>query len=267
MVSLHRLLLAPLLASLLKSIWAETRERASFSDYEDKLEFWAWRYRTNVTNWHRDQIHPVLKSLGDRVGLPYYMDGESCVSEERNEELREFVPLCGKTLDLAYFARHPFVRFVQGVDGVAKALESFVAAHPDLAIVPDAEEEASWTGTKIGLWETNFFDLDPKKGKGSFDIVYDRGALVAIDPTLRLSYLAIIGQLIKPHTGKILLSVVERQKDFMGGPPFTIPENDVRNLFETQSWVKQVEGPLEGEPDPGDDPAKWISKYYIVHAK
>lgn len=268
MLSLHRLLLVPLIVSLLKSSWVEGQEKkASFSDYEDKLEFWASRYRTNVTGWHRELVHPVLKSLGDRVGLPYNLDDDSCVSDEKTESLRVFVPLCGKTLDLAYFARHPFVKFVQGVDGVAQALESFISEHPDLEIAPNAKEKTSWTGTKISLWQTNFFDLDLSKLQDSFDLVYDRGALVAIDPTLRSSYLAIIGKLITPQTGKILLSVVERQKDLMGGPPFSISEHDVKHLYEAQSWVKLVEGPLEGEPDPGDDPTKWVSKYYIVHVK
>eukprot|EP00527_Entomoneis_sp_CCMP2396_P002176 CAMPEP_0198145184 /NCGR_PEP_ID=MMETSP1443-20131203/21718_1 /TAXON_ID=186043 /ORGANISM="Entomoneis sp., Strain CCMP2396" /LENGTH=277 /DNA_ID=CAMNT_0043808751 /DNA_START=118 /DNA_END=948 /DNA_ORIENTATION=+ len=247
-------------------------QSTSFSEYDQKLEVWSKRWDNDNTNWHRNMVNPILKSLGHLVGVPYFEDTESsCLSgDESQQQLRVFVPLCGKSVDLAYFATHPNVSHALGVDGVSKPLEAFAKEHEHLKIQRTSDDLSNshrWLGNNIELRQTDFFDISTREIEEKFDVIYDRAAIVAIDPLLRQSYLDTIGHFIKPKTGKLLLTVVERTADLLAGPPFSFSDREVRDLYESQSWVASVTGPLEGEPDPGDDPAKWISKTYLIQAK
>lgn len=77
-----------------------------------------------------------------------------------------------------------------------------------------------------------------------FDTIYDRASLVAIQPTLRQNYVTLMGELLRPG-GNILLVTIDRRVTTtdaarMDGPPFSVDEEEVRQLYETQSWVESV---------------------------
>jgi hypothetical protein len=76
--------------------------------------------------------------------------------------------------------------------------------------------------------------------------------------------------LIQPG-GRILLVVIERKTgtDFdMQGPPFSVPETEVRRLYENQSWVESVtlieEEGEKGRNTPGSG---MNSLYFIIQTK
>jgi thiopurine S-methyltransferase len=167
--------------------------------------------------------------------------------------VRVFFPLCGKSVDMAVLARHPSVSQVVGVDGIRAALDDFSAEHPDLAIrdeepalqpqQPDKAKYDRLIGDNIMLLKGDFFEVDENAVDGRFDAVFDRGSLVAIEPSLRRDYVNVMRGLVKPG-GKMLLVVVERtsgtEEDLTAGPPFSVPEAEVRSLYESQDWVQSV---------------------------
>jgi thiopurine S-methyltransferase len=99
-----------------------------------------------------------------------------------------------------------------------------------------------WKGESISLLTGDFFNVDVETAGGVVDAVWDRGSLVAIQPTLREQYVEKLGELLCKPNGRILLSTYVRPNgDIKTGPPFSIDEAEVRRLFEGKPWVESVE--------------------------
>jgi thiopurine S-methyltransferase len=183
---------------------------------------------------------------------------------------RVFVPLCGKTVDLAFLARSPAVSQVVGVDGVWKALEAFQHEHADLGIVEIPAEEYAATKVLVGggsdkvkLTCTDFFSLDSRQTDGKFDVIFDRGSLVAIDPSLRRDYARIASELLSDE-GSILLVATERVAGTdwdKEGPPFSLNKEDVAGLFGAGWDVQRLQEGGEEERNAGTD---MVSTYYRI---
>ena len=191
--------------------------------------------------FHIQTVNGSLLKHGGATILPSFDGDETC-----SNPVRVFVPLCGKTVDMAYFADHKSVSDVVGVEGIRQALEEYAEEHPDLQIGPaepllDSFER--FVGKKTLLLKGDFFGLDADSTGGQFDSIWDRGSLVAIDPSLRESYLNVIKKLLKPG-GSILLVTLERrtgsEEGLSLGPPFSLSEQAVRGLYESQDWVDSV---------------------------
>jgi thiopurine S-methyltransferase len=166
---------------------------------------------------------------------------------QQQEQVRVCVPLCGKTVALSFFARQPSVIEVMGIDGIQQALDKFNQEHPELNLHPtklagDGRFDRL-AGEKITLLKGDFFDLDAHATGGQFDAVWDRGSMVAITPDLRDQYADVLGKLISPG-GKILLSALERREGDeevrKAGPPFSLSESDVRNIYSGKDWVESI---------------------------
>ena len=93
--------------------------------------------------WHEADIHEVWKEHGERVIPGLFAasdkpDSETCTTNNQdnnnNSPVSVFVPLCGKTVDMARLATSPAVSRVVGVDGIRKALETFAEEQPQLEI-------------------------------------------------------------------------------------------------------------------------------------
>lgn len=182
----------------------------------------------------------LLKHAGSTI-IPNYSDDETC-----SDPVRVFVPLCGKTVDMAFLAKHGSVRDVVGIDGIRKALEEYAEEQPDLEIKAVEESTDSFerlVGKKTTLLKGDFFGLDADATGGMFDSIWDRASIVAISPSLREEYVQVMKKLLKPG-GTILLLTLERrtgsEEAVKAGPPFSISEQEIRRLYESQDWVESV---------------------------
>jgi thiopurine S-methyltransferase len=286
---------------------AATASSSMNSEDSFNLQRWAGRWRENNLGWHRDYIHPSLQAHGDKI-LPI-LSSSLTSSSEQDETCTEtaaataatatevtyrvFVPLCGKSLDMAYMASLDSVSQVVGLDGIEKALLEFVQENPQLEIIPPAKrnmddddddddelkekdksvaipEDATtpssssfryWNGKKIQLLQGDFFALDSNSTSGRFQAIYDRAAMVAIEPALRRDYVTVMGRLILPG-GKILLVTIERD-DETAGPPFSVTLSHVQEIYETQDWVESITA-LEGGRDADD---RFVEGIYLIQAK
>jgi thiopurine S-methyltransferase len=145
---------------------------------------------------------------------------------------------------MAHVAHFESVKEVVGVDGIRKALDEFSAEHPALEIRPMGSDGIydRFSGKKVTLLKGDFFELDETTTGGRFDVIFDRASMVAIEPSLREQYVKTMSKLIAPG-GKLLLVVIERRsgtEEDLTGPPFSIPETEVRRLYEGQQWVGSV---------------------------
>jgi thiopurine S-methyltransferase len=192
-----------------------------------------------------------------------------------------FVPLCGKTIDMAYLATHPGVKEVVGVDGIREALVEFAQEHDDLDIqqVDSIPAFEKYQGKNISLLKGNFFDLlkdEVVQGMltGQFDGILDRASMVAIDPSLRESYVNILGKLLKPG-GCILLITFDRRvgtpEGRNAGPPFSVDDEEVQRLYGNLDWVESITKLDEkDELDNEESKQRWISQgveslFELVH--
>ncbi|MGI9311381.1 MAG: thiopurine S-methyltransferase [bacterium] len=111
----------------------------------------------------------------------------------------------------------------------------------------DAKSRARFTkyiGDDIALWCGDFFALrasDLRDVQG----VYDRAALIALPEAMRPDYAAHLATLLRRGAQVFLISMDYDERK-MKGPPFSVPERAVRDLFATNfalQIITQSSGP------------------------
>jgi thiopurine S-methyltransferase len=224
----------------------------------ETLKPWSERWKNKRIGFHLKDVNPILAKhssvlLDEKTCEVSSSSLEDAAAVEAQPLTRIFVPLCGKAIDMAYLARptpsSSTVKVV-GLDGIRVALEEFIEEHPDLKISTDAippsdglpfERFQGSDDGNISLWKGDYFDLETSEKAldsiGTFRAIYDRASIVAIEPKLRSKYVGILDKLLRPG-GRILLVALERVASEENpsaatqGPPFSVPESTVRELFE-----------------------------------
>lgn len=146
------------------------------------------------------------------------------------------VPLCGKTLDLHFLHQHG--HRCTGIELVPQAIQEFFSEwsvrphHHDGP--PPCSSHENITLIQENIFQLRAEDLDPIDG------IYDRAALVALEPKTRQQYADLMLSLL-PTGGHIFLISFEMPRPLDQGPPFSIPENTVRHLYKQASSIKILE--------------------------
>ncbi|XP_023368110.1 thiopurine S-methyltransferase isoform X2 [Otolemur garnettii] len=96
--------------------------------------------------------------------------------------------------------------------------------------IPGAKMFKSSSGN-ISLYCCSIFDL-PRTNIGKFDRIWDRGALVAINPGDRECYADVMLSLLRKGF-QYLLAVLYYDPTKHAGPPFYVPEAEIKRLFGT----------------------------------
>lgn len=189
------------------------------------LDGWKKKWDAGMTRWHQPDVYWVLKKYA---------------KDYIHEESRILVPLCGKTVDLAYLTKK--AKEVVGVEGVLKGVQEFIQENPDLQMAASGQREQfeCFRGEKIWMFCGNFFHFGPSVA-GKFDLIWDRAAMVAIDPKDRDEYAHVLGSVLKPGAVLLLSGFVRPKGDLTSGPPFTLNRDQIISLFERQPWVASVE--------------------------
>jgi thiopurine S-methyltransferase len=109
-----------------------------------------------------------------------------------------FVPLCGKTLDIAYLLSQGFRVF--GLDAVKMAIES-LEQEQKLGLTFDPES-SMFTGVngRLRIWVGDLFKC-PIENYGPFDYVWDRGAFIALEYPNRQNYVDVMQRALKKKDG------------------------------------------------------------------
>ncbi|XP_054935383.1 thiopurine S-methyltransferase isoform X3 [Physeter macrocephalus] len=135
------------------------------------LEEWQEKWVNHKIAFHQERGHQLLKKH-----LDTFLKGE--------KELRVFFPLCGKAVEMKWFADRG--HSVVGVEISELGIREFFTeqnlsySEEQIMEIPGAKVFKSSSGN-ISLYCCNLFDL-PRANIGKFDRIWDRGALVAINP-------------------------------------------------------------------------------------
>lgn len=194
-------------------------------------EFWLSRWGENQTGFHVKGVNPLMLRFWPGV------------SETPSQ--RTLVPLCGKSEDLRWLAERG--HDVVGVELSLIAAKAFAA---EQGIVFTETHEPPFTvlrNKKIAFYVGDFFDFTSTLA-GRFDRFYDRAALIALPPETRPAYTGHLQSLVVDGAQGLLITV-EYDPSQMHGPPFTVPEAEVRRLFKPFRCEKLLElDCLEQEP-------------------
>jgi thiopurine S-methyltransferase len=177
-----------------------------------EAQFWLTCWQNNELGFQLDDAHPLLQQC-----LPALLTGRQ----------RVLVPLCGKSLDMHYLAR--FLPVV-GAELSAIACRDFFTESGLNADVETLAAFQRYSSSDITLWQGDFFALTAAQ-IGECDLVYDRAALIALPPPMRCQYVAKLRQLL-PAGATILLISLEYPQHEKQGPPFCVPQDEIRTLFE-----------------------------------
>lgn len=182
-----------------------------------EAEFWHDRWRENRIGFHLEAVNPLLHRHWPSMELP--------------ATARVLVPLCGKSVDLAWLRERG--HDVVGIELSPLAVEAFFAEH---GLTPRREPAGAlerWHAPGITLYCGDFFALDTNL-LGRVDALYDRAALIALPPNMRPRYMAHLAALAPPGSTGLLVTF-DYEQSRMAGPPFAVSAREARELA-AQRW-------------------------------
>lgn len=196
-------------------------------------EFWHHKWANNEIAFHQGEANPLLVNHFDALSLP--------------KGSRVFLPLCGKTLDIAWLLAHGYR--VVGAELSALAIDQLFAG---LGVAPAVSAQGKVTrhsATGIEVYVGDIFDVS-RSLLGHIDAVYDRAALVALPEAMRARYAAHLMD-IAGEAPQLLISY-EYDQSVMDGPPFSVSNQEITRHYGDRYHMRllastDVPGGLKGK--------------------
>ena len=184
-------------------------------------EFWHDRWARNQIGFHLEEVNPCLRRFWPEIGV------------EKNG--RVLVPLCGKTLDIAWLVAQG--HSVLGVELSQTAIEGFFSEHN---INPRISREGAFSAYEAGPVKILCGDFFALNELDTADCVglYDRAAIIALPPEMRAAYARHLTQTL-PQGCNGLMITLEYDQSEMSGPPFSVPDEEVQALL-SPAWTLTV---------------------------
>ena len=176
-------------------------------------KFWQERWESNQIGFHQPQVNPYLQRQWPTLALA--------------KGAKVLVPLCGKSLDLIWLASHG--HHVMGVELSEQAVEAFFS---EQGLAPQINQRGAFKVYQAGLievWCGDFFDLDAD-ALAECQALYDRAALIALPPLMRVQYIEHLNALLAPGCLGLLITLDYDQAQ-KAGPPFAVTDEEVRLLL------------------------------------
>jgi len=177
------------------------------------LNYWDKRWEDGKTGWHRTEVNDLLVMYNSRI----------------KENGTVLFPMCGKTVDMKFMCDEGYT--VVGIEYSKQPVEEFFSEN-------DIKFEKSKNGDydtyksddgKITIYAGDFFQAKPEL-VGKIDGIWDRGALVAMNPSDRRKYADTIINLMNKDT-VYLIAGLSYDQSCHGGPPFSVPMETVEELY------------------------------------
>ncbi len=180
--------------------------------------FWHQKWEDQQIGFHQEEINPMLQTWASQVFGP--IDATN---------FRVLVPLCGKSADLVWLNEQGWD--VWGNELSPVAVEEFGTDNEfgcSQQPIGDLRRFTFCTEPELSVWLGDWF------GVGVLDVfagttrIYDRAALVAMPPEMRIQYANRLNEIAAPGCRMLLIS---REHDFGSGPPFTVDQANIEALY------------------------------------
>ncbi|PJZ76985.1 thiopurine S-methyltransferase [Leptospira neocaledonica] len=171
-------------------------------------DFWLSKWKDNNIAFHERETNPLLLEYFKELSLA--------------KDSRIFIPLCGKTLDIAWLLSNGYK--IAGAELAELAIQQLfqeLGVEPKISPIGKLNR---YSAESIDIFVGDIFDLS-KDILGPVDGVYDRAALVALPQETRLLYSAHLVRIT--NNAPQLLITYEYDQTKLAGPPFSISKEEV----------------------------------------
>ncbi|MBW8822681.1 MAG: thiopurine S-methyltransferase [Xanthomonadales bacterium] len=213
--------------------------------------FWHQRWADNQIGFHQSAPTPLMLKHWSSLDVP--------------AGSRVLVPLCGKSLDMAWLASQG--HRVLGVELSRTAVEQFFAEHGLTPAIEESYYGLHYRAGPIEIIVGDAFGLDADALRDCA-AVFDRAAIIALPPELRVRYADELYARL-PAGCRGLLITLEYPQDERAGPPFSVSEDEVHARFDREWNVERI----DRRPIPSDNPgfiggvSKLDTAVYTLHKR
>jgi len=177
-----------------------------------EASYWNKKWEKNEIGFHETEGSELLVKYFERIGA--------------GRGNRVFVPLCGKTRDIAWL-------LARGCRVVGAELSEIAVQQlfEELGVMPVVQEMGNlirYSTENLEVFVGDVFKLTPDI-LGKVDTVYDRAALVALPGATRSLYASHLQEATK-RSPQLLITFVYDQA-LKEGPPFSIGSEEVERLY------------------------------------
>ena len=176
-------------------------------------KFWLRRWETGDIGFHKEDPHHYLQR--------FYNDLHVHPGDQF------FVPLCGKSPDLAWL--HGRGLKVTGIELSRLAVDAFISENHLNGEWTTSAGMPCYLDRGYKLYCGDFFLLKDHD-LGDVRAAYDRGSLVALPPEIRDRYTQHLAWLMPTGSRTLLISYDYDQHE-THGPPFSVPIDEMTGLF------------------------------------
>ena len=184
---------------------------------------WIARWQDNRIAFHESDVNRYLEKYFSMFELPHGS--------------RVFMPLCGKANDIAWFAAKGYE--VIGIELSEIAIKAFFDEHVMSFQRFESADFVLYKSKQITLIQGDFFKLEAEH-IGDCDFIYDRAALIALNPELRSRYVQHIRNLTPLSPPQLLISLDYPQQQ-MQGPPFSVSGQEIRDHYSDSYNINVLE--------------------------
>ena len=201
-----------------------------------EIAFWLERWSRGETGFHQEHVNPYLGYYYGELGPP----------PEKRSGIRVFVPLCGKSRDLWWLQLNGYDSI--GVECSELAVEQFFAEQQLDYSKVDNKHYVSYRADRLEILQADFFSLQADD-IGDFTDIFDRASLIALPAEMRKEYVRKITGIQKQGTRTLLITLTYPENE-MEGPPFSVSEEEVAELYSRNFSIEKLAAKniLEDEP-------------------
>lgn len=184
--------------------------------------FWHNKWATNDIKFHEGAQNGLMAKHFNKLSLK---TGD-----------RVFVPLCGKTQDIASLLEQGYK--VAGAELNQSAIEQLFE---DLRLEPTittAGKLVHYSATDIDIFVGDIFELGAE-ALGHIDAIYDRAALVALPSEMRTRYTKHLRKIT--NTAPQFVICFEYDQSQLDGPPFSITPDELQAHYASHYTLTQVD--------------------------
>ena len=198
-------------------------------DLQQEQQQWWARWQEGRIGFHLPEVNPLLIRHVHSLATDAHPNERSCI----------LVPLCGKSKDLIWLQSH--FHKVIGVELVPQAVEAFFEENQITPTYSLRDSFATYLHDNLALLQGDIFQMSSKYLEDHpIQAIFDRASLIALPDKLRKNYVALLRSLGSCNT-KLLLVTLAYEEGMISGPPHSIPENKIFELFAFATNIELLE--------------------------
>ncbi|MGB3299419.1 MAG: thiopurine S-methyltransferase [Phormidesmis sp.] len=206
--------------------------------------FWLEKWKNNNIAFHNSEANPLL--------IKYFKTLSLAAGS------RIFLPLCGKTLDIAWLLSQGYR--VVGAELSEIAIEQLFMTLGKQPKIVEVDKLKHYSAEDIDIFVGDIFDLSSSV-LGAADAIYDRAALVALPKEVRNRYTAHLMKITAKAPQMIICYVYDQA--LMEGPPFSVSDEEIYQHYQDSYMLSLAASTALPNGLKGKCPAKenvWLLK-------